>query len=85
MYEIDVWIGLDVGETDHHTTEIKPDAETLLTRGVLDDEKAIERRDSSTTPALVPRWSSISPGRSEGSPSHSQRVAVSASPTCRGS
>ena len=37
------WIGLDVGKTDHHATVIDPAGSDPLTRGVLNDEQAIER------------------------------------------
>jgi transposase len=55
MDEIDAWIGLDVGKTDHHATVIGPAGETLLSRGVLNDEKAIDRLldDAGPRAALV--------------------------------
>ena len=41
--EVAVWIGLDVGKTDHHTCVLNDDGDTLIDRPVTNDQTDLER------------------------------------------
>ena len=41
--EVEVWIGLDVGKTDHHTNVLDNDGESLIDRRVMNDQTDLER------------------------------------------
>ncbi|MEO2108832.1 MAG: IS110 family transposase [Actinomycetota bacterium] len=41
--EVAIWIGLDVGKTDHHTCVLNDDGDTLMDRPVTNDQTDLER------------------------------------------
>ena len=41
--QVEVWIGLDVGKTDHHASALDDDGATLIDRGVANDQTDLER------------------------------------------
>ena len=41
--EVEVWIGLDVGKTDHHTNVLDEDGESLIDRPVANTQSDLER------------------------------------------
>jgi hypothetical protein len=43
MGEIDAWVGLDVGKSDHHATVVDASGQVLFDRGVRNDEPPIEK------------------------------------------
>ena len=55
--EVDVWVGLDVGKTDHFADVLDDAGQPLVARGVVNDEAALEELlDTAAehgTPALV--------------------------------
>ncbi len=82
--QVDVWIGLDVGKSEHSADVLDNDGERLSARAVRNDqgdlEALLERAPRHGTPGLV----IDQPGRSPSSPSRWLPAAACRWPACPG-
>ena len=65
--DIDVWIGLDIGKSEHFAEVLDTVGPPLFSSAVANDEADIEALLDRAASIGAPRWSSISPARSRAS------------------
>ena len=82
--ETTVWIGLDIGKTEHFADVLDEAGSPLFAVAVANGEAALRRSSLARSPSAPRRWSSTSPARWPGSCSASPPVAACRWRTCRG-